>query len=219
VLIGRGGNDQLAGRDNSWWTELPPPIDAGEPLRWSSAAGDAVQCGSGRDGVFGRRTADFTPLSCETIYVHRRLPKSIGGPRALTCIDPYPARDRRGLYYYYYYQCSDSMDWEHPAWERLRCSGRVELRTTGRRHRLLAYGRLRADVPWSGNLNARLALTALGRARMARRTDTRARVQFFGRPPCPNRPMDDPPGRPARHLRPRHAAKPAAARARAPRSG
>jgi hypothetical protein len=98
-------------------------------------------------------------------------------------LDPYPLLDGKGLHYPYV--CSSESDWEWPAWYRLRCRGRVELRTAGSRHRLLASGRLRAlqsgDRRWTGLMDARLFLTALGRARMARTTPSRARVRFIGR--------------------------------------
>ena len=180
VLIGRAGNDALGVVTGTWVSEPPSAKRDERRMPPPSAAGDVVSCGSGRDWVNMRRTSDFTPMSCEAIRVRRPLPESIGGKAARTSVDPYPALVGRALEYRF--ACSYDDDWEWEDWAKLRCHGRVELRESAPKHRLLAVGRLRSSTGrWTGTMEARLRFTALGRARYNHGHKVKAQVSFQGR--------------------------------------
>ena len=166
ALLGGPGRDRLAGRGGGDVIGSPPLAAFGTVT--GSARGDDVDCGGGRDALFGRATADYTAPSCETIEVRRALPEGLGSERGVL-MDPYPDALRFEV------PCSEEEDLDDAAWKALRCEGTVRLRDA--RGRLLAKG----TVPrGGGHLSARLRPTALGARLAARPRGVLARVSFRG---------------------------------------
>jgi hypothetical protein len=158
VLRGLGGDDGFA----TGLTGLIPDPPTG------SAAHDRVICGAGDDVVYGRRSTDETPRSCEGVIVRRALPDELGGSGS-ALLAAYPAGRRVSVF------CSSEEDWEDPAVARMRCSGDMRLRD--RHHRLLAVAHFRRG---RGVLTSRLRFTRLGTRLAARPDGVLATVRYSG---------------------------------------
>ena len=160
-LVGRGRNDKF----------------------WPGTGGDSIACGSGRRDIIyaGRHVDDYLERDCERLYPTVQDDADLPGSfiESDWTVNPYPTQQTGGsLSYSIDCPVLRYLDFEvdpdfppHRFYEIRECSISVRLRTTGRRHRLLAN----VTLDNAGTFG----LTALGWRLAQRRRGVRAAVSVL----------------------------------------